>query len=131
MTWASDREGAPAGGTEDRLLPWRRVEDIAGISRSTAWRLQQSGAFPSPVPVSPGRVAWWESELTAWKAARVRSQPLRKPLRPAQRPTVEKTPLRPPEPKSVVFEQEAAPVTVKVQSRRRRYVSPDQTDFGF
>ena len=131
MTWTSDREGASAGGTEDRLLPWRRVEDIAGISRSTAWRLQQSGAFPSPVPVSPGRVAWWESELTAWKAARARGETVRKPLRPAYRRVVE-APSRPPESNSVMPEPEAVPASVKTPSRRRRrYVSPEQTDFGF
>lgn len=63
-------------------MPWGRVRDIAGISRTTAWRMQQTGDFPEPVPVSPGRVCWWESELTAWKATRGAIRPLKPPSRP-------------------------------------------------
>lgn len=59
--------GAPAPSAADRLLPWRRVKDLAGISRSTAWRLQKAGRFPKPVQISPGRVGWWESEVSAWR----------------------------------------------------------------
>lgn len=51
----------------DRLLPWRKVKDLTGISRTTAWRLQNAGDFPSPVVISPGRVAWRERDVTAWK----------------------------------------------------------------
>lgn len=82
MSDASETSSVETGGREDRLLPWGRVRDIAGISRATAWRMQQTGDFPSPVPVSPGRVAWWESELTAWKGARSQAKPLAPPMRP-------------------------------------------------
>ncbi|MCH4267316.1 MAG: AlpA family phage regulatory protein [Brevundimonas sp.] len=82
MTFTPEDEAVETGGREDRLLPWGRVRDIAGISRATAWRMQQTGDFPSPVPVSPGRVAWWESELTAWKGARNQAKPLALPMRP-------------------------------------------------
>lgn len=82
MTFQSNGETIETGGREDRLLPWGRVRDIAGISRTTAWRMQQTGDFPAPVPVSPGRVCWWESELTAWKAARGVNRPLKPPSRP-------------------------------------------------
>jgi predicted DNA-binding transcriptional regulator AlpA len=51
-------------------LPWKKVEPRVGISRTTAWRLQQSGDFPKPYVVSPGRVAYRESEVEAWKASR-------------------------------------------------------------
>jgi len=51
-------------------LPWKRVEARVGISRTTAWRLQRSGDFPKPYVVSPGRVAYKESEVEAWKASR-------------------------------------------------------------
>lgn len=56
--------------TQDRLLPWRSVKDLTGLSRTTAWRLQKAGDFPIPVAISPGRVGWRESELTAWQASR-------------------------------------------------------------
>ncbi|MFC3077851.1 helix-turn-helix transcriptional regulator [Phenylobacterium terrae] len=61
---------SPPAEPGDRLLAWSKVREITGISRTTAWRLQRAGAFPAPVVVSPGRVAWRESELEAWKAAR-------------------------------------------------------------
>jgi prophage regulatory protein len=67
------------GGAKDRLLPWRRVQEIAGISRATAWRMQKTGDFPDPVTVSPNRVAWWESELTAWKSKRMACGRIRPP----------------------------------------------------
>jgi predicted DNA-binding transcriptional regulator AlpA len=63
-------------------LPWKRVEARVGISRTTAWRLQRSGDFPRPYVVSPGRVAYKESEVEAWKASRghrAQSQALTRP----------------------------------------------------
>ncbi|WP_309646014.1 AlpA family phage regulatory protein [Phenylobacterium sp.] len=53
----------------DRILPWGKVRDLAGISRTTAWRLQNAGDFPRPVVISRGRVGWRESEVAAWKAS--------------------------------------------------------------
>lgn len=138
MSFRVDGEAVDAGGPEDRLLPWERVRDIAGISRTTAWRMQRSGDFPTPVPVSPGRVGWWESELTAWKATRGAAKPLAPPSRPRlpgmsrraagrfvttaskaasdrqEMPEVSKQPARPP-----------------VRKRRVRPVHVDQIDFGF
>jgi predicted DNA-binding transcriptional regulator AlpA len=58
------------GDIDDRLLPWPKVKDITGLSRTTAWRLQKAGDFPVPVVISPGRVGWRESELQAWKVSR-------------------------------------------------------------
>lgn len=62
------------GSPGDRLLPWRQVRDITGLSRTTAWRRQKAGDFPVAVQISPGRVGWWESELTAWKTSRAPRQ---------------------------------------------------------
>lgn len=67
MTAATYDAAAPF---DDRLLPWPKVRDLTGISRTTAWRLQKAGDFPLPVVISPGRVGWRESELRAWKASR-------------------------------------------------------------
>lgn len=88
--------GAPvqSGGPEDRLLPWDRVQDMTGISRSTAWRLGRAGAFPTQVSVSPGRVGWLESELTAWKGARGSAKPIDPPPK-APREQVLEPPARP------------------------------------
>jgi len=57
-------------GPDGAYLPWRKVEPRVGISRTTAWRLQRAGDFPKPYVVSPGRVAYRESEVEAWKASR-------------------------------------------------------------
>jgi prophage regulatory protein len=145
------------GGQEDRILPWDQVREIAGISRATAWRMQQTGDFPRPVQVSPNRVGWWESELTAWKAERReggRFKPLRSPraprlietgrsAKPGPKPVA--APAQPPPgpptsttaPRVVAPEQallplETAEPATRVRARRqKRAVSPDQIDFGF
>jgi prophage regulatory protein len=57
-------------GPDGAYLPWKKVEPRVGISRTTAWRLQQRGDFPKPYVVSPGRVAYRESEVEAWKTSR-------------------------------------------------------------
>ncbi|WP_415289074.1 AlpA family phage regulatory protein [Brevundimonas sp. S1H14] len=54
----------------DRFLAWREVRDITGLGRTTAWRMRQSGDFPKPVPISPGRVAWRERDIVAWNESR-------------------------------------------------------------
>ena len=65
IQFSSDRQGSPA---HDRVLSWRAVREMTGLSRTTAWRLQRSGAFPRPVRLSPGRVGWREGEIAAWTA---------------------------------------------------------------
>ncbi|MGE7197549.1 helix-turn-helix transcriptional regulator [Brevundimonas sp.] len=146
MSFKVNGEQVEAGGPEDRLLPWGRVRDMTGISRTTAWRMQQSGTFPEPVQVSPGRVGWWESELTAWKSAR--SVGGAKTLRPAATPRLPgmarrapvreaAVPLKPqPETRSFLTpapsERPSGLATVKpVRKRAGRAVSIDQIDFGF
>lgn len=137
--WSGDVQADSIDDREDRLLPWRSVRDITGISRTTAWRMQQTGDFPNPVPVSAKRVGWWESELTAWKA--------RRRLANGDRPRIYVSPnaSRPskqqPEPRLAGIEVPAvevpaatvtSPVRVSMRSRTRtKAVSPDQIDFGF
>jgi predicted DNA-binding transcriptional regulator AlpA len=72
-------------GPDGAYLSWSKVEPRVGISRTTAWRLQKRGDFPRPYVMSPGRVAYRESEVEAWKASRGhRSEPrqLRRPQEP-------------------------------------------------
>ena len=57
--------------TAERYLPWPQVRPMAGnIGRATAWRMIQRGEFPAAVVVSPGRVAWRESDILLWQASR-------------------------------------------------------------
>lgn len=142
-------EAQDPGGPSDRLLSWEKVEDMVGISRTTAWRLQRTGAFPRRVSVSPGRVGWWESELTAWKQSRGSARPIdppprapvRKPLESPTRPRLpgmsRSAPMRmaPPAPASPV--QPELPIAQQAQTptkptrRRKPAAHADQTDFGF
>lgn len=154
---ASNRLDGEDRCATDRLLEWTEVQRIAGISRSTAWRMQQTGDFPSPVPVSPNRVGWVESELADWTAkrkagGRARPSPFVPPRAPrliqtaripkprvesAAKPTARK-------PSSDARSAQSGPVqtclpleaALKSSAKpprkpRRRPVSPDQTDFGF
>lgn len=139
MTVEGEGVSVSSGGVDDRLLPWGRVQEIAGISRATAWRMQKTGDFPEPVPVSPNRVAWWESELTAWKATRkasgrARPKPFTRPREPRlietarSSNTVDKPMSAPAAPLQAAPALEAP---CRKPRRRARAVSPDQIDFGF
>jgi len=60
--------------TGERLLPPSVVLDRTSLSRPTIWRMVRRGDFPPSVSISPGRVAWPESAVNAWIAARLNSQ---------------------------------------------------------
>lgn len=142
MTDESDDAPAVSGGVEDRLLPWGRVQEIAGISRATAWRMQKTGDFPEPVSVSPNRVGWWESELTAWKVARktcgrVRPAPLKRPREPKLIDTARSSKRVGLSPRSTTAAVPPLQGQLSLEApgrktrRRPGRVSPDQIDFGF
>ncbi len=64
---AASAIGAPLT-RRDRLLSWPEVRDRVGLSRTSVWRLERAGKFPLRIPISPGRVAWRESEIDAFVA---------------------------------------------------------------
>lgn len=98
--------------SEDRLLSWRDVQAMTGLSRTTAWRRQKAGDFPLPVQLTPGRVGWWMSDLAAWKARRAprgcADVPRYLPSRPEQL-GASPSPMAPP--------QQARPMTKSRSSR--------------
>lgn len=59
-----------------RLLPTHAVLDRIAISRTQLYRLINAGQFPKPLPVGQHRVAFLESEVSAWidEKARLREQ---------------------------------------------------------
>ena len=67
----------------DRLLRRRQVEEITGMTRSSIYRLMDSGDFPRPVRVGPAAVRWKESEITCWLESRAHSEES-VPARPTQ-----------------------------------------------
>lgn len=52
--------------TNFRLLSWRALQPRIGISRTTWWRMIRDKRAPRPIQISPGRVAWLESDIIAW-----------------------------------------------------------------
>lgn len=54
----------------ERLLSWRDVRNRVSLSRATVFALRRNKRFPQPVRVSPGRVAWKESDIARWIAER-------------------------------------------------------------
>ena len=47
----------------DRIVRETECKAISGLSRTTRWRLEQSGDFPRRRRISPGLVGWLLSEL--------------------------------------------------------------------
>ncbi|QYF87049.1 AlpA family transcriptional regulator [Brevundimonas sp. PAMC22021] len=73
----------------ERFLGWRQVRHLTGLGRTTAWRMRQSGDFPHPVPISPGRVAWRERDIVAWNQSRgalIPAAPRSTPISPCAPP---------------------------------------------
>jgi len=50
----------------DRFIREGEIKALTGLSRSTRWRLEHAGQFPRRCRISPGAVAWRESEIAAW-----------------------------------------------------------------
>ena len=55
-----------------RLLRTQQVEQRVGLSRTTIWRLERTGRFPSRRKLGPNAVAWLEEEIEEWIASRPR-----------------------------------------------------------
>jgi prophage regulatory protein len=80
MSEAVQRKKAPSADAEfaevrasklDPFLSPKTVTEFTGYSRQTLWRECNAGRFPKPIPLSPQRVAWLESEVLAWQRERI------------------------------------------------------------
>ena len=58
--------------TATRLINEKQVLALIGLSRSTLWRLEQSGQFPSRRQVSTRAVRWNLAEVLEWIESRQR-----------------------------------------------------------
>ena len=54
------------------LLP--KVQEIVPYSASHIWRLERAGEFPQRVRLGGNRVAWLQSEVSAWVQGKVTSR---------------------------------------------------------
>src|SRR5262245_42479265 len=71
-----DPQGASATGASERaaaankpkLLDKWEVEDVTSLDITTIYRKMKAGDFPKPLRVGRRRVAWRQSDITAWQA---------------------------------------------------------------
>ncbi len=52
--------------SEDRIMRIQEIIEITGVSRSTIWRMERRGEFPSRVPLGASSIGWLKSEINAW-----------------------------------------------------------------
>ena len=52
------------------IIRWPKVHSATGLSRSTIWRLEKAGAFPSRRQLSSNAVGWLEAEIEQWMKSR-------------------------------------------------------------
>ena len=57
---------------KENLIRLPGVMKITGFCRSQIYRLINIGEFPKQIHISPGSVAWLESELEDWMEQRIR-----------------------------------------------------------
>ncbi|ENW27204.1 helix-turn-helix transcriptional regulator [Acinetobacter lwoffii] len=57
-----------------RLIRRKEVQAKTGFGASSIYAEMAKGAFPKPIQISERRVAWIESEVDAWIAARIESR---------------------------------------------------------
>lgn len=57
----------------DRYLRLRDVEHLTGLSKSTVYRLEAAGEFPSRIKLSARASAWKASEVLSWLDKRPRA----------------------------------------------------------
>ena len=56
----------PATAENDRLIPFSRVEQIAGLKRTRIYRLIREKQFPAPYKPGGAGSRWSEAEVRAW-----------------------------------------------------------------
>ena len=75
----ADIKAPPAALTssadDEVFITYHQLPDhgVPNYSRVHTRRLIARGLFPRPVMLSPNRIAWRKSDVTAWKASRPRA----------------------------------------------------------
>ena len=63
--------------TGPALLRMAEVTRTVGLSRATIYRLMDKGKFPRAVTLTGSAVAWVQTEVEAWIAARITARDAR------------------------------------------------------
>ena len=53
-----------------RLLSYRQVADLTGLSRATIWRRVRDGSLAAPLQISTNRVGWLARDIAEWLDSR-------------------------------------------------------------
>lgn len=56
---------------QERFLNISAVVDRTSFSRATIYDFVKRGRFPKPIQISPNRVAWPSSVVSAWIASKI------------------------------------------------------------
>ena len=54
-----------------KILFKREISEITRLSHNALWRMEQKNMFPRRIKIGQQRVAWIESEVREWLAARM------------------------------------------------------------
>lgn len=54
------------------ILLRKEVEHRTSLSRSSIYRMMDTGAFPRPIRLTPSRVGWKESDIQQWLEDRIK-----------------------------------------------------------
>ena len=60
----------PAPTKPEKLLRLPEVEALTGLKKTSIYNAAHANSFPKPIRISARCVAWRESDLAAWQAAR-------------------------------------------------------------
>lgn len=66
LTWlAMTNANSPQyiDGVNMKIIRWQELKTKIGLSRSTIWRMMQTGKFPKHVQIGPNSVGWYEHEV--------------------------------------------------------------------
>lgn len=65
---ALGRPGGQVVNLDNAVIDSAEVTALLGIHRSTLWRMERDGSFPTRVQLTPGRIGWRRAEVLAWIA---------------------------------------------------------------
>ena len=51
---------------DTRIIKVDEVQKLTSLSRSTIWRLENTGKFPKKVRLSQKSIGWLESDIQTW-----------------------------------------------------------------
>ena len=49
-----------------RIIRWKRLSEVTGLSRTTVWRYEKKGIFPQRRRLGPMAIGWVEEEVEKW-----------------------------------------------------------------